>query len=164
MDETIYLELFDESAEYLKADLKEKGLECAVGAIKNSVFLKLFRRSWTNNTVDPLNAGARIFFSLWINDDSLEEKKLFYNIHALKLREWPGYKIQGRKFASKFRDEFAKYENVWPNVSTSFGPQTLMEGWEEIDPTHFRHNILTLAYEFLEIDWLVDKTLKEFIA
>ncbi|MEI9944432.1 MAG: hypothetical protein WDN26_09475 [Chitinophagaceae bacterium] len=124
--------------------------------------MKLYKKSWTSSSQDPLNAESRIFFSTWVNDASLEEQKIFYNIHALKLRKLNGYSIQSRKFADDFRNSFKEFEHNWKNLSTKFGPLTLFEGWIKINPENFQKEILKLVNNFLEIDQLIDNTLFKF--
>ena len=67
--------------------LDKKHLCIATGVYMDSVFLKLYKLSWANKSADPLSAASRIFFSVWINDQSIRERKILYNIHALKLRQ-----------------------------------------------------------------------------
>ena len=142
--------------------LKEKKLETATGVVLDSVYLKLYKKSWANLEEDPLTAETRIFFSIWVNESTLRQQKLFYNIHALKLRKLNGYKIESRKFASTFRKSFIKKEEQWPNVSIDFGPLTLMEGWMELNDDKISDNVLMLANNFFEIDIIIDQTLSEF--
>lgn len=91
----------------------------------------------------------------------MEESKLMYNIHALKLRQLKGYSITSRQFADDFRKAFKPFEKRWPNVSTSFGPLTLMEGWVKLDAASLADDVLKLARQFLEIDHLIDELLEK---
>ena len=145
-----------------KKVLNKKQIEVAVGIGLDSVFLKLYKKTWANECNDPLTSESRIFFSVWINDSTVKERELFYNIHALKLRKLKGYLIESRKFADAFRKRFKKFEHQWKNVSVNFGPLTLMEGWLEIDVEDCQDVVLGLANNFLEIEQLVDETLVEF--
>jgi hypothetical protein len=163
MDFKNYLDKFQKAADRLdKKLLQEKQIEVAVGVILHSVFLKLYKKSWANPSPDPLTAETRIFFSVWINDPAIEEQKLLYNIHALKLRKLKGYSVQSRKFADAFRKNFKDFAHRWQNVSVDFGPLTLMEGWINIDPENFQNDVLKLANNFLEIEHLIDNTLDKF--
>jgi hypothetical protein len=163
MDFKSYLDKFEKAAERLNRELlDEKQIEASVGIYLDSVCLKLYKRSWANKFEDPLNSKSRIFFSIWVNDATIKEHRLFYNIHALKLRKLNGYTIESRKFADTFRKSFKEFEHKWQNVSVKFGPLTLMEGWLEIDLENFQDAILKLANGFLEIEQLVDKTLVKF--
>ncbi|TPG44099.1 hypothetical protein [Flavobacterium pectinovorum] len=67
-----YLSIFKKAATKInKRVLNEKGLEIAVGEVLNSVFLKLYKKSWTNSKENPLTAETRIFFSIWVNESTL---------------------------------------------------------------------------------------------
>jgi hypothetical protein len=163
VETTFYLERFQHAADQIdKKLLARKRLEVSTGLYKDSVFLKLYKKSWASPLQDPLVAETRIFFSVWINDSAIRERKLLYNIHALKLRRLKGYSIESRKFADTFRDSFRYFEHKWKNVSVKFGPLTLMEGWLKIDLGDFRDEILELANNFLEIEYLVDDALAKF--
>lgn len=163
MDTYFYLNEFQKVANQIdKKVLSKKQLEVAVGLYEDSVFLKLYKRSWANNFQDPLTSESRIFFSVWINDSTLSKQKIFYNIHALKLRQLKGYSIESRKFADAFRVDFKKFEHKWKNVSVKFGPLTLMQGWIEMDFKNFNNTILQLAKNFVEIEYLIDANLANF--
>ncbi len=163
MDTPFYLDEFQKAADRLdKKLLNKKQVEVAVGIYIDSVFLKLYKRCWANSFQDPLTSESRIFFSVWIADATIKEQKIFYNIHALKLRHLKGYSIQSRKFAETFRDSFKSFAPTWKNVSVKFGPLTLMEGWLKVNVENFQDEIVELANKFLEIEHLVDDTLAEF--
>jgi hypothetical protein len=164
VDTSFYLGEFQKAVDKLdKKLLGKKKIEVAVVLFgEDCVVLKLYKRQWTNPLQDPLTSESRIFFSVWISDSSMEERKILYNIHALKLRQLKGYSIQSRKFADIFRDSFKAFKHKWKNVSLQFGPQTLMEGWQKIDLRDFQDEILELANNFLEIEHLVDDTLAHF--
>ena len=163
MDITFYLELFQNAAQKIdKGVLARKQLEIATGLYVDSVFLKLYKKSWASPSPDPLTAQSRIFFSAWICDSAIAEQKLLYNIHALKLRQLKGYAIASRKFAESFRGRFSEFENRWLNVSLNYGPLTLMQGWVKADPEKMQEEIVGLAKNFLELEPLIDQTLAEF--
>jgi hypothetical protein len=163
MDFDFYLDSFNKSASRLNQKrLHERQLEWRVGIKLNSVYLKLFKKSWTGDTNEPLTAESRIFFSIWVNGQTIQQQKLFYNIHAFKLRKLKGYSIASRSFAKRFRDEFKEFQPGWQNVSVNFGPLTLMEGWEFYEPGNLEIVVEKLANNFLTIEHLVDDTLKVF--
>jgi hypothetical protein len=158
-----YLDKFKRSAAGLdKIRLDKIGLEISVGIVLDSVYLKLYKRNWTNDLSDPLNAEARIFFSIWVNEKTLQENKIFYNIHALKLRKLKGYSILSREFADSFRKQFKRYQSNWKNVSVEFGPLTLMEGWVKLEEENLENTIANLAIKFIEIESLIDNALRPF--
>lgn len=151
------------AAQLDKKRLAERGVESAVVMFgEDCVVLKLYKRSWANQFQDPLTAESRIFFSVWISESAIKEQKLWYNIHALKLRKLEGYAIESRKFAALFRAGFKDFEHKWKNVSVDYGPLTLMEGWLKLDLEHLQQEILKLAHHFLEIEHLVDSTLAHY--
>ena len=163
MNYDYYLERFRKSAEQIdKKMLNEKHLKIHVGVTLDSVVLKLYKTTWANDKTDPINDKTRIFFAIWINDKTLQNNKLFYNIHALKLRELKGYSITSRTFANNFREAFIKLEQNWENVSLEFGPLTLMEGWEHFDNKNLENSIIKLANNFSSTAYLIDNTLKKF--
>ena len=158
-----YLNKFQKVADQLdKKLLDKKQIEVAVGVVFNSAFLKMYKRSWANQNEDLLTSPSRIFFSVWINDRTISEQKIFYNIHALKLRQLRGYSIESRKFADRFRASFKKFQYSWENVSVKFRPLTLMEGWKKFSAEKLESIIVSLAKNFSEIDYLIDETLKTF--
>ena len=162
MDEAYYLSIFKKAASQLdKKELSKKQMHVATGLVLESVFLKLYKLNWANQSPDPLTAPSRIFFSVWINYKGISENKVFYNIHALKLRQLNGYAITSRQFATDFRNVFGKYEKHWPNVRTDFGPLTLMEGWVKLDAATTHDEIVQLAKSFLKIDHLIDELLEK---
>ena len=158
-----YLKIFSSVAGQLNQQLlKEMQLEATVLEVLDCVCLKIYKKAWATPNEDPLQARSRIFCSVWISEEAVEEQKLFYNIHAFKLRHLPGYAIESRKFAALFRTDFAPFMAQWPNVSVDHGPLTLMRGYVETDADHFEAEILQLANRFFSIAPLIDDTLAKF--
>lgn len=160
METAYYLEQFQRAVDTL--DLKafvDQQLELKVAVWFDSVVLKLQKPSWRNIGAEPFKDG--VFFSVWISDGTLAENRLHYNIHALKLRELEGYRIKSRDFADGFRAQFKVFEGQWPNVSTAFGPLTLMEGWVEFDVDHLSMDLKRLADKFLDIAFIIAGLLVE---
>jgi len=163
MDSNYYLKIFQNAADKIdKGMLARKELELATGLYGDSVFLKLYKKSWANPSADLLTSPGRIFFSIWISDADIAEEKLMYNVHALKLRLLKGYSIESRKFADSFRLDFSAFKQQWPNVSLNYGPLTLMQGWIKLDPQKMQEEIIMLAHNFMELAPLIDKTLAKF--
>jgi hypothetical protein len=163
MNTSFYINQFQKVADQLDLKLLDKKqIEVSVGIVFDSACLKLYKKSWTSNTENPLIAESRIFFSVWINDSMIQKQKIMYNTHALKLRNLKGYSIQSRKFAETFREAFKVHENKWKNVSTDHGPLTLMEGWIKLDLENIEKDVLGLANNFLIIEHLIDETLVQF--
>ncbi len=136
------------------------GLICKQGFYAACSVLKLQKPSWTNDPMDRVQNKSGIFFSLWINEESVRKTRAIYNIHALKLRQLEGYSITSRDFASDFRNGFAAARNAWPNVSVDHGPLTLMQGWIEIHRNTFEKDTLALMERFKELSSLIDSLLE----
>ena len=136
MDTTFYLSEFEKAAGSLDAGLlAQKGLDVEVGVWLGSVVLRMHKKAWANKPFERPQSDAAIFFSIWLNEKDVKPSRLFYNIHALKLRQLRGYKITSRDFAADFRAGFKPFARHWPNVSVDFGPLNLMEGWTTLDAT-----------------------------
>jgi hypothetical protein len=162
METTYYLDKFQKSANQLdQRRLGQNQMEYKVGVWLRSVALKMQKKSWLNTSPTARPFEESIFFSVWLNDKAIRENRLYYNIHALKLRQLTGYSIKSREFAAGFRSRFKAFEKNWPNVSLQFGPLTLMEGWIGIDGQNFENQILELAHQFLEIGFIIDDLLEE---
>jgi hypothetical protein len=160
--ETHYLNQFQQGVKGLNEQLfSAQGLELKVGVWLNSVALKIQNQAWLNSAIDHKPFEESIFFSIWINHQSIRESKICYNIHALKLRELSDHKIKSRDFAQAFRRRFKPFEKDWPNVSTTFGPLTLMEGWVPLHVNTLRTEIIKLATNFLAIAPIIDNLLAE---
>jgi len=160
MDTTSYLSLFQQAVDKLdKTLLNQKQLQVETGIWLDAVVLRLDKQHWANNPGAKPQTGPAIFFSIWISNTDIKEHKLYYNIHALKLRKLNNYRLTSRKFADDFREQFKSLEHNWPNVSMKFGPQTLMQGWKIIDLDSLIATILEMANKFIEIDILIENLL-----
>jgi len=163
MDYNFYKRNFEEAIEnILFRQFDDLGLKISVEEVLESVALKIYKPEWSNDVESPLHSKSRIFFSVWVNDKTIKEGKLYYNIHALKLRELKGYKISSRDFAEKFRNKFIEYQQEWKNVDVNFGPLTLMEGWIDLHNETIQNDIMDLASNFLKISLIIDNTLHVF--
>ncbi|KMQ60752.1 hypothetical protein ACM40_13470 [Chryseobacterium sp. BLS98] len=163
MDYKFYRRNFEEAVEdiFFK-QFDHLGLKLSVEEVLESVALKIYKPEWSNDFDSQLNSKSRIFFSVWVNDKTIKEGKLYYNIHALKLRELKGYKISSRNFAEKFRTQFIEYKDEWENVSVNFGPLILMQGWINLNIETIQEDIINLSWDFLKISPLIDDTLDIF--
>jgi len=161
MDTGYYLSKFQNSLAGLDLDLfRQKSLDLKVGIWLDSVVLKIQNPAWLNQDSSARPFSESIFFSVWVSDEPIRESKIYYNIHALKMRELKGYKIKSRDFAQAFRERFKAHQSNWPNVSVNYGPLTLMEGWVVLDDS-IEHQINTLALKFLDIAYIIDDLLNE---
>jgi hypothetical protein len=163
IDFDFYLNKFQVTADLFRKKLSaNREMEVATGIYSESVYLKLYKKTWANQFDNPHKPDSMIFFSVWLNEKAIREGKIYYNIHAFKLRHLRGYFITSRKFADNFRTMFKRFANQWPNVSIDFGPQTLMQGWRNFDLGLLENRILELSAQFLKIEKLIDKNLQNF--
>lgn len=163
MDYDFYLKEFQRIAKRLEIErFKKEKIEIKVEIVLESVCLKLYKKEWFGAPQKEKNEQARVFFSIWINEKTLQEQKISYNIHAFKLRKMQGYQIQSRLFAEKFRRKITDDLKQWENVNIDFGPLTLMEGWCTFDKKNLETILLELSNKFLNIDHLIDETFEEF--
>jgi len=160
--EIYYLNKFRKISEKLESRLmSEYQMEINSVCLLDSIVIKIRKKNWYNIIETDEKNNSSIFFSVWIEDKSLIGNQIYYNIHALKLRQLNGYSIESRKFAEAFRDKFMKYKDQWPNVSVSYGPQTLMQGRIEINTDSFEADIIALIIQFLEIEYIIVELLEE---
>jgi len=163
MDEHFYKQKFQEAVDTLsRKEFENAGLRLSVHFILESVALKIYKPEWSSNPDAPLDATGRIFFSAWVNEKTGNEGKLYYNIHALKLKDLKAYKIQARHFAEEFRKQFTVEQEDWKNVSTEYGPLTLMEGWIELKPDQVKSDLQNLAHKFLKLSPVIDHLLDNY--
>lgn len=163
MDYAFYLNEFRlAAAQISKEEFESRGIRISIDIVLESAALKIYKPQWCSDSESLLKSTGRIFFSLWINHQALQTGRIYYNIHALKLRELKNYKIAGRDFAENFRNQFSKYQEDWPNVSIKYGPLTLMEGWIELKEDNLQKDTEELIQKFLKISPLIDKVLEQY--
>lgn len=163
MDYHFYLNKFQLAiADVLSEKLENNGLNFSVDIVLDSVALKVYKPEWSSELISPLDAVGRIFFSIWINDKTIQEGRVYYNIHALKLREFKKHRLSSRKFAQDFRDKFKKYQKDWPNVNVEYGPLTLMQGWIDLKTETIQENISELVNIFFRISPIIDTVLEQY--
>lgn len=146
----------------LKEKLENNGLDFSVDIVLDSVALKVYKPEWSSELTSPLDAAGRIFFSIWINDKTIQEGRVYYNIHALKLRAFKKYALASRQFAEDFRIEFQKYQKEWPNVNVKYGPLTLMQGWIDCNAAAIQENIGELIQSFFKVSPIIDTVLEHY--
>jgi len=135
------------------------GLFCKQGFYTECFVLKLQKPAWTNDRMDRVKNETGVFFSIWV-DPRKDARRANYNIHALKLRELKGYLITSRNFAEAFRGRFQSgLADGWPNTSLDFGPQTLMQGWVDIEGAG-TEDLLGLMKRFELVSPVIDDLLE----
>ena len=139
---------------YLK-NSKRTGLICRTSVFEQCPGVRLYREDWLLNGVTP---SVGVFFSVWTNSSDTSPR-LHYNIHALRMRKLPSYRITSREFAEEFRGKFQKLAKLWPNVSVKYGPLNLMEGWTELNAKSFESDVLQLMNRFSDIAPIIDTML-----
>lgn len=163
MDYNLYLKKFESALLQLdKKTFDDLNIQLFVGIVMSSVVIKAYKSEWSSDLQNPLTANSRIFFSVWVNEKTLKENKLYYNIHALKLRQLKDYKIASRSFAESFRNQFVKQEQNWANVAINYGPLTLMQGWQVFNIENLEKDIISLVQNFLSISPIIDQTLSYY--
>ncbi|MGE8555537.1 MAG: hypothetical protein ACN6OB_16580 [Chryseobacterium jejuense] len=163
MDFAFYLNEFRLAAvEIPQENLDREYLKISITTVLESVAFKIYKPQWYGDSKLSEGSSGRIFFSVWINEKTIKEGRMYYNIHALKLRELKNYKISSKDFAQNFRTEFSKYQEDWPNVNVNFGPLTLMEGWIELKNDTIRKDVYLLAQKFMKISSIIDKVLEKY--
>ncbi|WP_185287454.1 hypothetical protein [Chryseobacterium lactis] len=163
MDYPFYLKEFHSAVAKITEERFETfGLKVNIDRVLESVALKVYKPEWSGDVLSSLDSKGRIFFSIWINDKTIREGKMYYNIHALKLRELKNYSLSSRNFAQDFRNEFLKHKEDWPNLSLDFGPLTLLEGWFDLKDEYLQEDIIELVQKFLKVSFLIDKVLAQY--
>lgn len=156
-----YLKAFRRIASRVRPSLEKEQIEVHVGSWLGSAAVKLQKPRWSGEKPVAAPATTGIFFSVWIEEKSLKKNRVFYNVHALRLRNLGGYTIQSREFAGAFRTKFAPTSGGWPNVSVDYGPQTLMQGWIELNPAHLENDVVALVCRFVPLASTIDALLEE---
>lgn len=154
-----FLEVFNRVIEKNHAVLEKNQISSFVGWWYNSWALKLQKKEWSSPALheNPIHSG--IFFSIWLTEQDLEKSMLSYNIHAFKLRELEGYTIKSRNFADDFRSAFTPDQSSWKNVSVSYGPLTLMQGYLPLDMKNFEKDVDHLVKKFIPLCPVIDQLL-----
>ena len=163
MNYDIYLQAFQSAlANIDSAKFNSQNIQLFTGIVLESVALKAYKPEWSGDPKNALTADSRIFFSVWVSDKTIKENRLYYNIHALRLRQLKGYAITSREFAERFRKQFKPHLKEWDNVSINYGPLTLMEGWKELQHETLSTDIATLADRFYTIAPIIDTMLRHY--
>jgi hypothetical protein len=156
----LYLDLLRKAADKLRPELKKQRLEVHAGSLLKSHALKVWKKEWMGSGQNENVTQACIFFSIWVNEESLKETRALYNIHAIRIRNLKGFKFLAQDFAAAFRARFTRQSKAWPNASVDFGPRTLMEGHFQIDKSSFENDAVNLVRRFVPLADTIDALLK----
>jgi hypothetical protein len=148
-------------ADRLQSSLAKSGLEGRAGYYLDSAVLKLQKPGWAEAIPGAEKANRGIFFAVWVERKQLARGRVWYNIHSLRMGEFPGHVIKPVKFAAAFRAELAEGKAGWPNVSVDHGPQTLMKGWIGLSEATFEEDVARLARRFVPLAGTIDELLKQ---
>lgn len=155
-----YLDIFARAAARARVVLAPHKIETHIGQWHKSAVLKLQKPRWTPLAPAAVASEAGLFFSVWIDEPGLARERAHYNVHALRLRSLD-YSIRSREFASAFRAALAGISRDWPHLSTDRGPQTLMQGWIELDIARLEQDVVDLIHRFLPLADLIDTLLDQ---
>ena len=126
---------------------------------EDTAALYIAKKNWTNRFELDREKTIGIFYCVWVSPELLEEEKYAYNIHSLKLRDLPGYKLSSREFANEFRAVVKSRVASWPNISMDYGSLTLLEGRDLCNIDTFVHKVEKRISDFVEIYEEIDKLL-----
>ena len=161
MDDQPFLDLLNQAASINSDLLRINEIEVETGEWLDSFVLRLHKKSWADSPLTQPQSGPAIFFSIWLSNSSVNQQRFFYNIHALKLRKLKSYNLKSRDFAAAFRKEFKQVEAQWSNVSTRYGPLTLMEGWQLLSVDKFVKDVTVLVHNFIGLANMIDNLLND---
>jgi len=125
-------------------------------AAPQAAVFKLHKRHWSPDSQEVVGNTTGIFFSVWVDEAAMAKGGLYYNLHALKLRQLPGYALESRKIAAAFREKAAPMLADWPAVETDFGPQTLFQGFVSCPQERVEMVTVELAWKFVLLAEVVD--------
>ncbi len=132
---------------------REFQLQCKTGEWLDCAVLKLQKPDWSDHGMEQ-----GIFFSVWVGEHDIAKGRFNYNLHALKLGAQKCCGVKPVAFAKAFRRRFKS--TGWLNVSTDYGPQTLMQGWLPLDPRTFEQDVLGLIDGFAVMHHVIDELLE----
>lgn len=127
---------------------------------EDTAALYIAKKNWTNRFERDREKTIGIFYCVWVSPELLEEEKYAYNIHSLKLRDLPGYKLASREFANEFRAAVHSRVASWPNIRMDYGPLTLLEGRDICELGSFEEKVEKRISEFVGIHKEIDKLLQ----
>ena len=158
-----YREILGQQEKSLAPPLKkEHGLICRqLPFDDDTAALYIAKPHWTNRFDLQRETTIGIFCAIWVSADLLKQQQFAYNIHSIKLRQLPGYKLTSRKFANDFRTTVKATVANWPNIRLDYGPLTLLEGRCESTLDTFSESVSERVNGFTTIHHEIDRLLDD---
>lgn len=126
----------------------------------NIALFKILKDEWTRTPPQELGNDG-VFFAIWATPKDVAKKRVKYNVHALKLRTFPQYKIKAWDFADSFRALAHDDIKSLPNVNMDLGPGNIFEGHVNADLTNLKEKCMPLIESFVKIHPIIDDLLKK---
>jgi hypothetical protein len=138
-------------------DSTQTGPDARFGEI---ALFKILKDEWTRTPPEQLGNDG-VFFAIWVTPKDIEKRHVKYNVHALKLRTFPRYKIRAWDFANAFRKSARDDIQSLPNVNMNLGPGNLFEGNVDADITNVKEKCMPLIHAFVKMHPIIDDLLKK---
>lgn len=154
--------LGDVAAQHAPSLISQYGLLCGQLPFgSDTAVIYVSKPSWSNRFDDTRTHTIGIFFSLWLTPTLVGQEMLAYNIHALKLRELPGFTLTAINFASEFRTRVKGLVVQWPGLRMDYGPRTLLEGRVSCTIDCLAKSTTERLVDFVGIHHVIDELLEE---
>ena len=148
--------------EYAQALLQDYSLICKQMHYRGEdTALYVSKKHWTNRFDLKRETTIGVFFCVWVSRELLKTQEFAYNIHSLKLRSLPGYRLASGEFAADFRKLVQSRVASWPNIRMDYGPLTLLEGRDSCNLDDFYIRAERRLLDFVSIHKEIDKLLDE---
>ena len=145
---------------YAPTLLQDYGLVCRQMQYSDEdVALYVAKKHWTNRFDHKRENTIGVFFCVWVSPELLKKREFAYNIHSLKLRSLPGYRLASREFATEFRKLVKSRVTTWPGIRMDYGPLTLLEGRDTCELEDFYNRAEQRILDFVVIHKEIDKLL-----
>jgi len=136
---------------------KEGGPDARFGEI---ALFKILKEKWTRTPPEELGNDG-VFFAMWVTPKEVEMKRVKYNVHALKLRTFPQYKLKAWDFADAFRARARREIQSLPNVNMDLGPGNLFEGYVNAELGNLKNACTPIIETFVNIHPIIDDLLEK---
>lgn len=155
-----YLDIFSGVASERADDLRARqDLVIKTGEGMGAAILKVLKPGWTTDPPEQFLNTNGLFFSVWVDDACVKQKRARYNLHARKLRNLKGETFAAREFARAFRTEAGGALQAWPSAVYPKGPITLFEGHFHLDIRTLQAETAVLLDRFVALVPMIDRML-----